>query len=188
MKSFSAGHRTRDGRNSLRQKYILKAVLGYAIFSLVWIFLSDMLLSPGAEFDYDGAVDVNSIQWFSTAKGFLYVLVTALMLFLMMRGIPDEAPGKIPIALLSSVFAGSGNLHRFMYVFAVLISLAMLLVRSLIAIPYSERPMLILFMFPIILSAVVGGLGPGLVATAVSALGGLLCVAARSGYLCCRLA
>lgn len=163
MKSFPADDRTRDGRNSIRQKYILKAVLGYAIFSLIWIFLSDMLLSA--------FVDVHSIQWLSTAKGFLYVLVTALMLFLMMRGIPDEVPGKIPTALLSSVFAGSGQLHRFMYVFAVLVSLAMLLVRSLIAVPFGERPLLILFMFPIILSAVVGGLGPGLVATTVTALG-----------------
>jgi PAS domain S-box-containing protein len=163
MKSFSADDRTRNGRNSIRQKYILKAVLGYAIFSLVWIFLSDMLLSA--------FVDVHSIQWLSTAKGFLYVLVTALMVFLMMRAIPDEASGTPPTALLSSVFAGSGNLHRFMYIFAVLVSLAMLLVRSLIAVPFMERPLMILFMFPIILSAVVGGLGPGLVATTVTSLG-----------------
>jgi PAS domain S-box-containing protein len=163
MESGSADDRTRNGRNSVRQKYIVRAVVAYAGFSLAWIFLSDMLLSA--------LVDVQSIQWLSTAKGFLYVLVTALMLFLMMRAIPDESSGNDQAALLHSIFAGSGKLRLFMYVFAVLVSLAMLLVRDLLAVPFGLRPLLILFMFPVILSAVVGGLGPGLVATAVSTLG-----------------
>jgi len=160
---FFADDRASLGRSAIRQKYILKAVLGYAVFSLIWIFLSDMLLSA--------FVEVQSIQWLSTAKGILYVLVTALMLFLMMRSIPDEDTGKVPTTLLASVIYESGKLHRFMYVFAVLVTLAMLLVRERLAVPFGERPLLILFMFPIILSAVVGGLGPGLVATAASVLG-----------------
>lgn len=163
MTRRSADDRVPCGRNPLRQKYIVKAVLAYAVFSLIWIFLSDLLLST--------FIDVKSIQWLSTAKGFLYVLVTALMLFLMMRAVPDEVPGKAPASLIGSAFTGNGLLYRFMYVFAVLVTLAMLLVRSQIAVSASDRPMLILFMFPVILSAVVGGLGPGLVATAVSALG-----------------
>jgi len=141
----------------------MKAVLAYAVFSLVWIFLSDLLLAA--------FIDVKAIQWLSTAKGFLYVLVTALMLFLMMRAVPDELAGKAPASQIGSAFTGNGMLYRFMYVFAVLVSLAMLLVRSQIAVSASDRPMLILFMFPVILSGVVGGLGPGLVATLVSALG-----------------
>lgn len=163
MTRRSADDRVPYGRNPLRQKYILKAVLAYAVFSLIWIFFSDLLLAA--------FVDVKEIQWLSTAKGFLYVLVTALMLFLMMRAVPDEIPGKAPASLIGSAFTGNGTLYRFMYVFAVLVSLAMLLVRSQISGSAGERPMLILFMFPVILSAVVGGLGPGLVATAVSALG-----------------
>ncbi len=159
----SADDRATNGRNPVRQSYIVKAVLVYAVFSLIWIFLSDLLLSA--------FVDVEAIQWLSTAKGILYVLVTALMLFLMMRAIPDEGPAGIPASLINSAFGGNGLLHRFMYVFAVLVSLAMLVVHSQIAISASDQPMLILFMFPVILSAVVGGLGPGLIATAVSALG-----------------
>jgi len=56
------------------------------------------------------------------------------------------------------------------YLFAVLITLAMLGLRSEIDIYFNQRPMLILFMFPIILAAATGGLGPGLLATLVSAI------------------
>lgn len=160
MKGSSAGHGNSGPDNALRQKYIVKAVCAYAVFSLAWIFLSDLLLSA--------FVDVEDIKWLSTAKGILYVLVSALMLFLMMRSVP--ARQVQPESLAGLVF-GDRLLHRWMYPFAVLVTLAMLFVRSGIGVPVSERPMLILFMFPIILSAVVGGLGPGLVATAVAALG-----------------
>ena len=163
MKRRAADEPSANGRSPMRQRYIVKAVLAYAVFSLIWIYFSDLLLAA--------LVDVTKMHWLSTAKGILYVLVTALMLFLMMRAVPGEGPGRIHASLVGAALVSNGMLHRFMYVFAVLVSLAMLVVRSQIAVSASDRPMLILFMLPVILSAVVGGLGPGLVATAVSALG-----------------
>jgi len=52
---------------------------------------------------------------------------------------------------------------------AVLLTLATLLVRMHLPPLFGDRPLLILFMFPILISALLGGLAAGLVATAVSA-------------------
>ncbi len=57
-----------------------------------------------------------------------------------------------------------------LYLLAVTSTLLTLLIRQGIAVSFGERPLLILFMFPIILSASIGGLGPGLVATLVAAV------------------
>lgn len=57
------------------------------------------------------------------------------------------------------------------YLIALASALAMLALRESLAVEFDARPLLILFMFPIIVSALLGGLGPGLVATAVAALG-----------------
>jgi len=57
------------------------------------------------------------------------------------------------------------------YGFAVAATAIMLAVRLGITVNFGERPLLILFMLPIILSAVLGGLGPGLVSTLLSGIG-----------------
>jgi diguanylate cyclase (GGDEF)-like protein/PAS domain S-box-containing protein len=57
------------------------------------------------------------------------------------------------------------------YGFAVLASIAMLWIRMEVAASFDDRPLLILLVFPIVLSAMLGGIGPGLAATAVSAAG-----------------
>ena len=56
------------------------------------------------------------------------------------------------------------------YVLAVMLSVATLLARMGMGVAFGDRPMLILFYLPIIISAYMGGLGPGLVATAASAV------------------
>ena len=56
------------------------------------------------------------------------------------------------------------------YVFAVVSTVATLLARTGMGVVFAERPLLILFQLPIILSAYMGGLGPGLVATAAAAV------------------
>ncbi|MDO9227177.1 MAG: PAS domain S-box protein [Pseudomonadota bacterium] len=56
------------------------------------------------------------------------------------------------------------------YAFAALITLAMLLLRMTLAPSFGERPLLILLMLPIVLSALLGGMGPGLLATAIAAI------------------
>ncbi len=58
-----------------------------------------------------------------------------------------------------------------LYALAVAVTAATLLLRLALASWIGDRPVLILFVIPIIFSAYVGGLGPGLVATALVALG-----------------
>jgi PAS domain S-box-containing protein len=56
------------------------------------------------------------------------------------------------------------------YVFAILLTLAALLLRMALTPWVGDRPLLIIFFLPIFISAYVGGLGPGLAATALVAL------------------
>jgi signal transduction histidine kinase len=56
------------------------------------------------------------------------------------------------------------------YTAAVVVTLATLLIYIILIEEFYERPLLILFMLPIVLSAYVGGLGPGLVSTFLSAV------------------
>lgn len=51
------------------------------------------------------------------------------------------------------------------YVFAIIVTLLMLFVRMHMGLNADHRPLMILFMLPILLSALLGGLGPGLLAT-----------------------
>lgn len=57
------------------------------------------------------------------------------------------------------------------YLFALGVSALFLVLRSEMAVSFGHRPLLILFMLPIILSALMGGLGPGIVSTVVSSVG-----------------
>jgi PAS domain S-box-containing protein len=57
------------------------------------------------------------------------------------------------------------------YFFAIAVTTATLLLRMKIAVAFGHRPLLILFMMPIILSSLLGGFGPGLTATLIAAAG-----------------
>ncbi|MEW6502000.1 MAG: PAS domain S-box protein [Thermodesulfobacteriota bacterium] len=153
--------------NGGRRRYILRATAGYALFATLWIFLSDRLLV--------GLVNLAEVNWLSTAKGLFFVTVTTLLLLAALRGVPGKGGTEPAAPRLEALLALSTRGKGWIYLFAVLASAAMLLVRSGIAVPFPERPLLILFMFPVILSATAGGLGPGLVATAIAALGAAYC-------------
>jgi two-component system, sensor histidine kinase and response regulator len=56
------------------------------------------------------------------------------------------------------------------YGLAVVLTASAFVLRQSLAVPFGDRPLLILFMFPILVSALLGGVGPGLVATGVAAL------------------
>ncbi|NLF40459.1 GAF domain-containing protein, partial [bacterium] len=56
------------------------------------------------------------------------------------------------------------------YTLAFALPVAALILRKCLPVSFGERPLLILFMLPIIASSLLGGLGPGLVATATSAV------------------
>lgn len=146
-----------------RTRYIMLVTLGYAAFALLWIFVSYQLINT--------FVDAGKVIWLSMAKGMFFVGITSLLLFLALRSIPaaDSTPQSFAAAMLDkqSLLRRSRWLP---YAFAVAITLIVLGIRLSLPVPSAARILMILFMFPIILSAALAGLGPGLVATAISAL------------------
>jgi two-component system, cell cycle sensor histidine kinase and response regulator CckA len=55
------------------------------------------------------------------------------------------------------------------YALALLLTIATFFLRQKLSISFGERPLLILFMFPVLVSALTGGIGPGLLATFLAA-------------------
>jgi len=150
---------------TVRDRFILFAIISYTTLGLAWILLSDQLLRV--------FVDIGAMVWLSTAKGVFFVIATAALFFIALRAVPPaNATGKETAleALAAGITLGKHSRPP-MYLFAIVITLAMLLVRNSIAVQFDNRLMLILFMFPIILSALLGGIGPGLMSTAIAALG-----------------
>ncbi|MBB6340346.1 diguanylate cyclase (GGDEF)-like protein/PAS domain S-box-containing protein [Pseudomonas fluvialis] len=146
-----------------RSRFIFMATLGYALLALAWIFFSDQLLS--------GLVDEHAIIWLSTAKGVFFVVTTSALLFACLQAVPQR-PATVPgeLGILGEAASSSRASRGLFYLFAMVIPLAVLALRLQLPIDPSQRPLLVMFMFPIILSAVLGGLGPGLLATAMTTL------------------
>ncbi|MDD5444814.1 MAG: PAS domain-containing protein, partial [Pseudomonas fluorescens] len=148
--------------HSARNRFIVSATGVYLVFALAWIFLSDRLLAS--------FTDINSLIWLSTAKGIFFVVATAGMFFIALRTVPpSDADVEPPILhVLSQSFTEERPAQWLGYTFAVLVTLLVVVVRVAIGDNAAEHPMLILFMMPIIFSTLVGGLGPGLVSTAIA--------------------
>ncbi|BCK88093.1 hypothetical protein MIZ01_1894 [Sideroxyarcus emersonii] len=147
-----------SGSNPTPHASILKIVLIYAIFAGLWILFSDRL----TEWIFaDGA----ALKVAQTLKGWLFVAITSLLLYFLLKRL-TVAPGHAPIPV---VHTGLINWPRWqLYLFAAVVTLLTLLIRQHIAISFADRPLLILFMFPIIASAALGGLGPGMLATLIA--------------------
>ena len=73
----------------------------------------------------------------------------------------ESGHGKLAVTSQSRVFA---------YGFAVVVTVLTLVTRLSLSPWINERPLLVIFFIPIIFSAYLGGLGPGLVATAIAAV------------------
>ncbi len=148
-----------------RDRFIIKAVSGYLMFGLCWIFLSDSLLSAVSSPEVMAEL--------SMVKGVLFILITGLLMYFALKGIPDVEKNNRRSG--DEAWQGFRRIERAplwaAHGFAVAVSFGMLLLRMKIAVSFGERPMLILFMMPIILSSALGGLGPGLTATFVSTAG-----------------
>jgi PAS domain S-box-containing protein len=67
------------------------------------------------------------------------------------------------------------------YAFAVVVTLGVLLEHWLVGTPFGDRPFPLLLMFPIALSALTGGLGPGLLSTLLAGLGLLVQTLSSTG-------
>ncbi|MEQ1636619.1 MAG: PAS domain S-box protein [Methylococcales bacterium] len=149
---------------SPRYRYILRATLGYLVFGILWILLSDGLL--------DAFTDITHITGLSLAKGITFVIITTAILYFGLLAVPDH---NIANASIGRAFRSQLLIFRWprwlIYVFAITIMLVVLIVRVNLATFFDQRPMLILFMLPIILSALIGGLGPGILSTLMAVIG-----------------
>ena len=146
------------------QRYILLVTLVYALLALGWIFLSDVVLSA--------FIDIESIVWMSMLKGVFFVLVSSAGLYFALHAVPHDSETE-PKSAFQALLGGrdSKPWPRWIdYTFAVVLVVVVLFMRDNMPITFGDRPLLIMFMLPIILAALLGGLGPGLVATGVSAV------------------
>ena len=137
---------------SPRNRFILLAVSSYLVLALVWIFLSDHLLMLVASPD--------AVVELSTVKGIFFVVATAALFYFALRAISDHSIGPRS-SLLEAISIGihHGAQSRWLiYGFAITIALSMLALRIAIPLELSQQPLMILFMLPIILSALIGGL------------------------------
>ena len=150
---------------SPRNRFILVAVSGYVILALLWIFLSDHLLMLVATPD--------AVMKLSTIKGIFFVVATAALFYFALRAIPDRhiGPRSSLLEAISTGISHGAQPRWLIYGFAITIAISMLALRMAIPLELSQQPLMILFMLPIILSALIGGLGPGLLATALLCLG-----------------
>ena len=146
------------GTNSPPRIDILRIVLVYAIFAGLWILLSDRMM----EWLFADPAFLAAAQ---TLKGWVFVGITSLLLYILLRRITRH-PYSNTIPMRHAGFVDWKPWQ--LYLFAVAITLLTLLIRQSLATSFGERTMLVLFMFPIILSAALGGFGPGLLATLIA--------------------
>lgn len=137
--------------NTSRNRFILLALSCYFILALAWIFLSDRVLIL--------LTDQDTIVELSTLKG-IFSFVLHPWFFFVLRAVPSELqinqqPSTDNLLFSSIIF---GNQSRWLiYGFAVIISSIMVIIRLYIPVDITTRPLMIFFMLPIILSALIGG-------------------------------
>lgn len=150
-----------------RTHFVTLATLGYAAFAAVWIFVSDLILGT--------FTDVASAAWFSGIKGLAFILISAAGLYTALRNVPESGAAEEAGTAVPGAPRGWRDTLRWpawsAYLFAAAITLTILALRARISEAVADRPLLILYVLPIVLSALWGGLGPGLLATALAGLG-----------------
>lgn len=148
-----------------RRRFILQATATYAMVGLAWILLSDSLLSALA--------DVDNMVWLSVAKGVFFVAVSAAGFYVALHAVPAAGGGGVD--RLIDAFAGGlarGRLRGWLaHGCAFGLTVLALLAGGYLAPAAGEQPLIMLLMAPVILAALLGGLWPGLLATAVAACG-----------------
>ena len=131
--------------------------LGYLCFGLAWILASDALLGL--------LLRPEQMQRLSTVKGVLFVLLTTGFWAWAVQHLNSLAPD----AATRSLPRREGLLPPWLALLAaLLLPLLALLLRQQLA-PFAEgRPVFLLFVLPIALASLLGGLWAGLLATAVA--------------------
>ncbi|MCQ8127887.1 PAS domain S-box protein [Methylomonas rivi] len=144
-----------------RQRYIVLACLAYVCLALAWIFLSDQWLAA--------IMDLTDVVWLSSAKGVFFVLVSGLGFYFVLQGVPAASGEKTGYFSLSHILAGQRLPGWLAYALALVLIVTVQIIYVRIMDVFDHAPLLVLFMLPVILSALLGGLGPGLTATFAAA-------------------
>lgn len=155
--------------SSARSRFIFRAVVGYVAGALLWIYFSDQLLH--------GATDTSAMARASILKGEIFVLVTAVLLYATLKAVPGQKPSIASATFMGGLVPGSrarGWGKWGPYAFALALVGGTVLLRLALEPAVDNRPMPILFVLPIIVSALIGGLGPGMLATLFSVILGAL--------------
>ena len=148
-----------------KPRFISLVIATYLVLGTAWISLIDPWLS---------SLGPNLRSPLVSAG--LFALATSAMFFMALWAVPAPGAGESadPAAAVSSAFRPmpSGHPRWPRYAVAAVVSLALVAVQPYVLVSHDEQPLLlVLLMLPIMLSAMVGGAGPGLLATAVLAFG-----------------
>ncbi|WP_371367672.1 EAL domain-containing protein [Pseudomonas sp. QL9] len=148
---------------SPRGRFVGLAASGYALASLAWIYCSDRLLADLAS--------TQAMVWLSMAKGGFFVILTTALLIYALNTVPPAATSITDSAPFADA-SQRGLLQRSAsYLFAALVTLAMLLVHHSLAGLLDHHTLPVLLLLPIVVSAWLGGFGPGTLATLLAGLG-----------------
>jgi PAS domain S-box-containing protein len=139
---------------------IHRIVLIYMVVATLWILFSDKLISLLF-------TDPANLILASTFKGGFFVGISTLLLYGLLKRLPD--PSRTQLEAMGGRKTLFSQPRWQLYLFAVSITLVVIFIRSGLGVSFSERPLTILFMLPVILSAILGGVGPGLTATLITA-------------------
>jgi diguanylate cyclase (GGDEF)-like protein/PAS domain S-box-containing protein len=144
-------------------RFIALVTIVYAVLGSAWVLLSDQLL-PLAQ--------PETLVWLSGSKGVFFVLCTAAGYMLALRAVASASRSRQPLFELAAQGLLPGNGPAWAnYLLALVLTAAMLVARLHMNFVSAQRPLMMLFMLPVVVSALVGGIGPGLLATALAALG-----------------
>jgi len=135
----------------------------YAFVATLWIVASDRLLEL--------YVSPARLARLSTYKGLLFVGITSLVLYGLLRYLGRDR-GAAVAELPTGAARGSRTLVA--YLVAILLTLAMLAFRETLPPQHVLRTLMSVFLIPVTLGGLYGGAGPGFVATALAAFGMLV--------------
>ncbi|GAB2842737.1 EAL domain-containing protein [Pseudoduganella ginsengisoli] len=140
-----------------RNTFINAATAAYVAGATTWILLSDALLPSAA--------DPHAAAALSTVKGMFFVCASAAGLYVALRAVPHQDANTSMVGVAGAALQPLSGRWLLQTLFAAAFTLAAVPLQR-----YLPTAGLMLFMPCIIVSAAIGGLGPGALATLLAAV------------------
>ena len=147
----------------VQARYAWLVCLAYLAFALLWIFFSDRALELLVEEPQRLAA--------ATAKGFFFVFVTAALLFMALRTVPLVGAQERETSWVARARSQSTAPW---YLLSLVLSVSAMGLYLALGSVLEGRLLVGIFMLPVLISATLGGLGPGLFGSLLSLLTALL--------------